>query len=159
MSYQSLFCYGWDLAEADSLNDLAATFRERGINAITFATAYHAGKFLRPHGQGGKVYFPEDGTAYFKTDATRYGEIKPQENSMVASRDMLRECCELPDIDVTAWMVLLHNSRVAASTGIIACTMLSAIPISIAFALRRQRCVTMRWRFAVMWRKNIRLPG
>lgn len=114
MSYQSLFCYGWDLAEADSLNDLAARFRERGINAITFAAAYHAGKFLRPHGQGGKVYFPEDGTAYFKTDATRYGEIKPQENSIVAGRDMLRECCELPDIDVTAWMVLLHNSRVGS---------------------------------------------
>ncbi len=25
---------------------------------------------------------------------------------------MLRECCELPNMDVTAWIVLLHNSRI-----------------------------------------------
>ena len=39
----------------------------------------------------GKVYFPEDGTVYFKADPGRYGAIKPVANSMLGERDVLRE--------------------------------------------------------------------
>ena len=40
-------------------------FLALGLETVTIAGSYHAGKFLRPHGKAGKVYFPEDGTAYF----------------------------------------------------------------------------------------------
>ena len=70
----------------------------------------HAGKFLRPHGKAGKVFFPEDGTAYFKTDASRYGAIKPAANSLLADRDILRELTNSKGIATNVWMVLLHNT-------------------------------------------------
>ena len=47
------------------------SFRVLGLDTVTLAGSYHAGKFLRPHGQSGKVYFPEDGTVYFKANAGR----------------------------------------------------------------------------------------
>ena len=78
-----MYCYAWDLAE-EGVETVAEQFRNRHINTITLAGSYHAGKFLRPHGVAGKVYFPEDGTAYFRTDSERYGGIKPVENSLLA---------------------------------------------------------------------------
>lgn len=104
-----MYCYAWDLAE-EGVDTVAEKFRNRHINTITLAGSYHAGKFLRPHGQAGKVYFPEDGTTYFKTDPKRYGRIKPVENSILADADILQQCCELDAMSVNAWMVLLHNS-------------------------------------------------
>ena len=55
MTDSTIHTYAWDLAE---LGVAAATtqFRQHGIGGVTLATAYHAGKFLRPHGVGGKVY-------------------------------------------------------------------------------------------------------
>ena len=110
LSYRAMYCYPWDLAD-DGAKSASDTLRQRHINTITLAGAYHAGKFLRPHSGIGKVYFPADGTVYLKPDMTRYGVLKPQENSMVADHDMFEECCNLGDINVNAWMVLLHNSR------------------------------------------------
>ena len=63
--------------------------RALGLDTVTLAGAYHAGKFIRPKGKAGKVYFPEDGTVYFRPDPTRYGEIKPLANSLLAERDVL----------------------------------------------------------------------
>ena len=84
MSYRAIYTYAWDLAE-EGVTNAVAQFKSLGLNTVTFAGSYHAGKFLRPHGKTGKVYFPEDGTAYFKTDARRYGAIKPRANSMIWS--------------------------------------------------------------------------
>ena len=110
MAYRSMYCYAWDLAEV-GVSAVADTLSARHINVITLAGAYHAGKFLRPHGLRGKVYFPEDGTAYFKTRPERYGAIRPVENSLLAERDIFAECCRLGAMSVNAWMVLMHNSR------------------------------------------------
>ena len=108
--YRSIFCYAWDIAEVD-VSALVDDLKGRHLNTLTLAGSYHAGKFLRPHGRSGRVYFPEDGTAYFKTTSSRYGEIKPLENSLLAERDIFAECCQSAEMDVTAWMVLMHNSR------------------------------------------------
>lgn len=104
-----MYAYAWDIAELGA-RPFAEQLKAWHLNSITFAAAYHAGKFLRPNGIDGKVYFPEDGTAYFKTDPSRYGEIAPVENSLMQQRDVLDECCGLDDMDVFAWMVLTHNS-------------------------------------------------
>lgn len=111
MSYRAIYTYAWDLAErspavaADEVSGL-------GLDTITYAASYHAGKFLRPRGRSGKVFFPEDGTVYFKPTASRYGAIKPAENSLTAGRDVLRELCKLGTVAVNAWLVLLHNTRI-----------------------------------------------
>ena len=104
-----MFSYSWDLAEngvAKTVNELSKI----GINSITLASSYHAGKFLRPRSKTNKVYFPEDGTVYFKSDASRYGEIKPISNSTYGDGKVLQELTETKEISVSAWLVLLHNT-------------------------------------------------
>jgi hypothetical protein len=113
MSYRAIYAYAWDLAER-SLQAVADEVAGLGLDTITFAASYHAGKFLRPRGKFGKVYFPEDGTAYFKPTPSRYGTLKPVENSLTAERDILRELCDLKSVAVNAWLVLLHNTRLGA---------------------------------------------
>jgi hypothetical protein len=109
MSKLSMFSYSWDLAEngvAKTVNELSKI----GINSITLASSYHAGKFLRPKSATKKVYFPEDGTVYFKSDAAKYGSIKPIPNSIYGDGQVLRELTETKGLSVSAWLVLLHNT-------------------------------------------------
>jgi hypothetical protein len=110
MTYRAIYAYAWDLAET-GVAAATAEFRDLGLDTITIAGSYHAGKFLRPHGTTGKVYFPEDGTVYFRADPSRYGAIKPVPNSMLAERDTVRELTEAGAMATNVWLVLLHNTR------------------------------------------------
>ena len=107
----SMFCYPWDLLEA-GVSQVADDLRARHLTGLTVAAAYHAGKFLRPHGRDGRVYFPEDGVAYFRIRAERYGDIKPAQAALLDDDDILAACCRLGTMPVTAWLVLNHNSRI-----------------------------------------------
>ncbi|HEV7277393.1 MAG TPA: hypothetical protein VGN80_13990 [Devosiaceae bacterium] len=109
MSYRAIYTYAWDLAET-GIAEACGSFRRLGLDTVTMAGSYHAGKFLRPHGKAGKVYFPEDGTVYFNTDPSRYGAIKPRPNTLLESSDILRELTGQKEMAVNAWMVLLHNT-------------------------------------------------
>jgi len=110
MAEHAIYCYAWDLADG-GVAEAVDEFLKIGINAVTMAGSYHAGKFLRPHGRDGKVCFPEDGTIYFRADRSRYKEISPVENSIVGGQDVLASLCARDDIAVNAWLVLMHNSR------------------------------------------------
>lgn len=104
-----MFSYSWDLSE-NGISKSVDEFKRIGINSVTLASSYHAGKFLRPKSKINKVYFPEDGTVYFKSDASRYGEIKPIPNSIYGNGQVLRELTESKELSVSAWLVLLHNT-------------------------------------------------
>ena len=109
-SYRGLYTYAWDLAD-EGLEMALGRIRPTGINTITLAASYHAGKFVRPHGVGGKVYFPKDGTVYFQARPERYGQIKPLVNPLVAEFDafaLLEK--QAPDLDRVAWVVCCHNT-------------------------------------------------
>jgi hypothetical protein len=109
-SYRGLYAYAWDLAD-EGLETVLGRIRPTGINTITLAASYHAGKFVRPHGVGGKVYFPKDGTVYFRARPERYGQIKPLVNPLVADFDALAELeKQAPDLDRVAWVVCCHNT-------------------------------------------------
>ena len=110
MSYKAIYTYAWDLMET-GVERAAGEFRDLGLDTVTIAGSYHAGKFMRPHGKTGKVYFPDDGTVYFKADPSRYGAIKPMPNGPLGDRDMLRELTDKSGIAVNVWLVLLHNTR------------------------------------------------
>jgi hypothetical protein len=110
MSYRAIYAYAWNLAD-EGVSEVIGTVAALGINTITVAGSYHAGKFLHPHGRSGKVFFPEDGTVYFNAAAARYGTIKPVLNSLVRERDVLREIAGASQIAANVWLVLLHNSR------------------------------------------------
>jgi len=109
MGYKAIYAYAWDLAET-GVSEALDRFLALGLDTVTVAGSYHAGKFLRPHGKG-KVYFPEDGTVYFKANPERYGAIKPVPNSMLAERDALRELTNQGRLATNVWLVLMHNTR------------------------------------------------
>ncbi len=109
-SYRALYTYAWDLAD-EGLEVALGRIRPTGINTITLAASYHAGKFVRPHGVGGKVYFPKDGTVYFQARPERYGQIKPLINPLVAEFDALALLeKQAPDLERVAWVVGCHNT-------------------------------------------------
>jgi hypothetical protein len=113
MTYRAIYAYAWDLADEgiSAVLDRAAGL---GLDTLSYAGAYHAGKFLRPHGKSGKVYFPEDGTIYFRADPARYGRVKPLPSRLIVERDILREAIDAGRLAVNAWLVLMHNSRLGA---------------------------------------------
>ena len=113
MSYKAIYAYAWDIVDAGQAAAIDR-FEGLGLDTVTIAGSYHAGKFLRPHGKSGKVYFPEDGTVYFQPRPERYGAIKPLANSLLARLDPMRALCEQSRLGVNVWMVLLHNSRLGA---------------------------------------------
>jgi hypothetical protein len=109
MPTTSLYAYAWDLAGAAGDRAIAEA-RAHGIGGISLATAYHAGKFIRPWSEGGKVVFPEDGTVYFRPRAG-YGRIKPQVAQITQQEDVLAKLTARGDLAVHGWTVLLHNTR------------------------------------------------
>jgi hypothetical protein len=111
---RAIYTYAWDIAEA-GVKNAVAEFRALGLDTVTMAGSYHAGKFLRPHGKAGRVYFPEDGTVYFRADPSRYGAIKPVPNSMLAEHDVIRELTKQKGIATNVWLVLLHNTLLGAA--------------------------------------------
>lgn len=105
-----MYLYAWDLQE-EGVAEVAARLRGAGLNTVSLATSYHAGKFLRPHAPHRKVYFPEDGTVYFRPDMSRYGRIKPRVNGLAREFDALRELeKQAPDLRRVGWTVGLHNT-------------------------------------------------
>lgn len=108
--YKGLYVYAWDLAD-EGLDEALGRIRASGVNTLTLATSYHAGKFLRPHGRADRVYFPVDGTVYFRARPDRYGRIQPLVNPLVETFDGLAELARAaPDLERVGWTVCLHNT-------------------------------------------------
>jgi hypothetical protein len=109
--YRGLYAYAWDVAD-HTPDAFAAELGRLSLDTLCLAASYHAGKFIRPHGRGPRVVFPEDGTVYFAARPERYGAIKPQRASIVdAAGDLFATYAARSDIAVTAWTVVLHNTR------------------------------------------------
>lgn len=107
--YRSLYAYPWDVSELDEA-EFADFMAATGLSTVTLAGAYHAGKFLRPHGRNGRVFFPEDGRAFFRFRPEKYGAMRPLPSRMAAQDDVMGRLARRSDLAVEAWMVLLHNT-------------------------------------------------
>lgn len=107
---RAVYAYAWDVLEAGA-DAVAAELAAHGLNTLSLASSYHAGKFIRPRGQAGKVVFPDDGTVYFHHRAERYGAVRPQRSRVVADTDPFAMFGARSDLKVNAWTVLLHNTR------------------------------------------------
>ena len=115
----AVWTYPWDLADEgmeqvlDNVRDVAK------CNAVSVASAYHNFKQLRPHAPAGqKIYIGEGGVVYFRHDASRYGRITPVASSLLDETDVFRELCDSREnhrLDVNAWTVVMHNSRLAST--------------------------------------------
>jgi len=103
----AVYAYPWNFQDTEGV---VTRIRALGAGEISLAVSYHAGKFLQPGDAQARVYFPEDGTVYFRPRKA-YGAVRPQVSRLTAERDMLAELCRRDDIAVNAWTVLLHNTR------------------------------------------------
>ncbi|MBC3831518.1 hypothetical protein H8K33_08350 [Undibacterium amnicola] len=111
MAYRSLYTYAWDIADI-GVTQFIDDMLNMGITDVTVATAYHAGKFIRPHAKNPpRVIFPEDGVTYFDPDLQRYSEIQPQAHSDETLLAVLPALLKDGRLKVHGWTVLLHNTR------------------------------------------------
>lgn len=116
MTAVSVWTYPWDLHDIGleaALGRLAAA----GANMVSLATSYHAGRFLQPGNPRRRVYFPQDGTVYYRPDPTRWqgAAITPLMAGIVETEgDMLGRLIDRRDAGgpgVSCWTVCLHNTR------------------------------------------------
>ena len=87
---KSFFVYASDLLSEGPENALGK-IQDLGANTIWLASSYHAGKFTRPRAASGKIFFPDDGTVYFRPDPKYYGTIQPRTNRLVQENEFLKE--------------------------------------------------------------------
>jgi len=116
----SIYVYPWDILET-GIDELLDELEALNLNALEVAASYHAGKFLRPRGREGKLHFCEDGTTYFRPDASRYSRLllQPRPSSLATERDFFPELAESAHrrgLHLSAWTVALHNSRLGAAS-------------------------------------------
>lgn len=102
------YAYPWNLHEPAT--DLGR-MRDTGMTHVSVAASYHAGKFIQPRDPKSRVYFPEDGTVYFRGGSKVYGRLQPQVARITCERDVLAELCDTGVLPVRAWTVLNHNMR------------------------------------------------
>lgn len=112
----SVWTYPWDVAE-QGLPALLDEVGSLGLNTISLATSYHAGRFVQPRGKRRKSYFPEDGTVYFQPSPAIWSDavIQPKVARQVdEDGDMLRalvDARETSGVGTSCWTVCLHNTR------------------------------------------------
>ena len=115
MSDHAIWAYPWDLHDLGPA--LLPRLRDLGLTHISLAASYHAGRFLQPGNPRRRVYFPQDGTVYYRPDPARWQGhlIQPQAADIVAT-----EGCQMTTLirardhgglAVSAWTVCLHNTR------------------------------------------------
>ncbi len=113
----SMWTYPWDVQD-QGVEAISAELSGRaGVNTISIAASYHAGRFLQPRSPTQKAYFPEDGTVYFRPDETLWQDktIRPLMAQNVTERgdmlDALIRARREGGLNVSAWTVCLHNTR------------------------------------------------
>ncbi|GGE21194.1 hypothetical protein GCM10011390_45610 [Aureimonas endophytica] len=113
----SIWTYSWDIQDV-GMAEFLADIRERaGADMVSLAVSYHAGRFLQPRSPKRKVYFPEDGTVYYRPDPALWDKasIAPLvARNVEEGGDMLAALVaerERGGPAVSAWTVCLHNTR------------------------------------------------
>jgi hypothetical protein len=114
--HRSMWTYAWDILDLGYDATLGELRDRAGLNSVSLATSYHAGRFLQPRSPKRKVYFPEDGTIYFYPTPSRWerSTIQPKVACIVEEQDVLRELVRRRDsggLKVCCWTVCLHNTR------------------------------------------------
>lgn len=106
-----LYCFAWDAESgADAFVEQA---KARGIGALYMAATYHAAWLLRPGAVGARAFMPLDGAAYFGSDASLYGEIRPRVAPECVAFDALRatqNACQRHGLELWAWTIGAHNT-------------------------------------------------
>ncbi|GLR91158.1 hypothetical protein [Bradyrhizobium iriomotense] len=112
----SMWTYPWDVQDI-GVDEVIAELGTAGIDTISLATSYHAGRFLQPRSPKRKAYFPEDGTIYFEPTPKLWADLRIQPKVADIVReggDVLAALIARRDAGgprVSCWTVCLHNTR------------------------------------------------
>lgn len=116
----AMWTYPWTLYE-EGLDDAFETLTAHGIDRITLATHYHSVQSFQPRFVDTEALFVEKPAGcYFDPDPERFADtpIEPLPNDVAGAEDPLAEITERArdhGIDVAAWTVCMHNSRLGAA--------------------------------------------
>lgn len=113
--HAAMWTYPWDVLDLTA-DRVVAELSAAGLDTISLATSYHAGRFLQPRSPVRKSYYPEDGTIYFRPTPALWSEarIRPKVASVVEEGDVLADFVRRRDaggLRVACWTVCLHNTR------------------------------------------------
>ena len=132
----AVWIYPVDLV--DDTDAVLASVKALGVDGISLATTYHAGRLLLPHNPGRAVHFLEDGVAYFHADLSRYTglTLTPKVAEAAAAIDPFagaRAAADRHGLRTSAWTICLHNSRLGRQHA--DCTIHNAFGESYSYAL------------------------
>jgi hypothetical protein len=111
-----MWTYSWDILDL-GYDTVLGELRDRaGLDCVSLASSYHAGRFLQARSPKRKAYFPEDGTVYFRPNPARWEglAIQPKLADVIGEGDVLAELIRRRDqggLKVSCWTVCLHNTR------------------------------------------------
>ncbi|MGH2411842.1 MAG: hypothetical protein ACRDGS_15995, partial [Chloroflexota bacterium] len=118
--YASVYAYPWDVVD-ESVDGFCRNAREQlGVDTISLAASYHAGKLILPHNPRRKVYYPEDGSLYFRPDPAAFVDspIQPHVGKLAIEQDVLADLCKVSvgaGLEIIAWTVCLHTTRLGSA--------------------------------------------
>ena len=115
MSYKAIYSYAWDLAEA-SVGSAIDEFLALGLDTVTIAGSYHAGKVPAAAWQVWQGLFPRGRHRLFPH--RRYALWRHQaaaEQPCSPMRDVLRELTADGRMAINVWLVLLHNTALGTT--------------------------------------------
>jgi hypothetical protein len=88
-----------------------------GLDAIALSATYHHARDVFPHNPRFHVYRHEGDVAWFAPEPSRYGSgLQPRIAAAADGADVLAELCARAGrrgMNVDAWTIFLHNSRLA----------------------------------------------
>lgn len=113
-----VWTYPWTVLAADGAEAMAE-LAARGVGGISVASHYHSVRTFDPKAPGGPQFRSFPGGCFFEPDRRAFDDvpIDPLINDLADAGDPLAEVTARAadaDLDVRAWTVLLHNSRLGA---------------------------------------------
>lgn len=113
--HAAMWTYPWDILDLTA-DVVLGELVDAGLDTVSLATSYHAGRFLQARSPVRKSYYPEDGTIYFRPTSALWSDsrIVPKVATLVDEADVLADLVRRRDAGgprVACWTVCLHNTR------------------------------------------------
>lgn len=114
----SVWSYPWSMYQ-EGLENTLADLDDRGVNAVNLASHYHSIRAFQPRFPD-SLFVEYPAGSYFDPDPECFDEtpIDPLTNDVPGADDAVAETVAAAaeyDIDVHAWTVCFHNTRLAAA--------------------------------------------
>jgi hypothetical protein len=107
-----MWVYPWDLVD-ETPTAVVNRAQELGLNALSVAVIYPAGRIILPHNRRRRLWYAEPGAAYFHPDKQfGYGPLCPPVSRLASKRDILQEivtAARKVDLHIAFWGIGVNN--------------------------------------------------